>query len=249
MTHRLDNKTALVTGAGTGIGRAIAKRLADEGACVVITGRTESTLAESASQHENISYVVADIGKTADVARLVAQVLQRHGKLDILVNNAGVAPVTPFAESTLAEYDHVFLANVRGLVDLTLQTLPSLKATKGNIVNLTSAIVARPIANMSTYAGSKAAVTAYSQVWAKEFAEDGVRVNIVSPGPIETPIYDKTDLSPQEMQAHRDRVTRMVPLHRFGTPEDVAAVVAFLASDEAGFITGADYAVDGGQSL
>jgi len=249
MTTRLEGKIALLTGAGTGIGRSIAKRLADEGAAVVITGRTKETLAESAGQHENISYVVADIGRPDEVAHLVSEVRERHGRLDILVNNAGVAPVTPFAEATMDEYDSVFLANVRGLVDLTMRTLPLLKETKGNVVNLSSVIVARPVANMSNYAASKAAVNAYTKVWAKEFAQDGVRVNVVSPGPIETPIYDKTDLSAEGIQEHVNSVIRQVPLHRFGKAEDVASVVAFLASDEANFVTGAEYLVDGGMAV
>lgn len=249
MESRFTGKVALVTGAGTGIGKAIAKQLAEEGAQVVITGRTHATLEESAGQHENISFVVADIGMTEDVTRLINTVRERHGRLDTHINNAGVAPVTPFAQATLQEYDRTFQANVRGLVDLTAQALPLLKETKGNVVNLSSAAVAKTVTNMSTYSASKAAVTAYTKVWAKEFASDGVRFNIVSPGPIETPIYSKTTLSANEMKAHRERVTHMVPLHRFGAPEDVAVVVAFLASDQASFITGADYAVDGGQTL
>ncbi|MFJ9588661.1 SDR family NAD(P)-dependent oxidoreductase [Streptomyces acidicola] len=249
MTTRLEGKAALVTGAGTGIGRGIAKRLADEGAAVVIMDRTKDSLEESASQHENITHIVADIGKPDDVARLVSEVRERHGRLDILVNNAGIAPVTPFDEATMDEYDRVFLTNVRGLVDLTREALPLLKQTKGNVVNLSSAAVARPVANMSTYAASKAAVNTYTKVWAKEFAKDGVRFNIVSPGPIETPIYEKTDLSAEEIQAHRDRVTQGVPLHRFGKIEEVTSLVAFLTSDEASFITGAEYLVDGGMAV
>ncbi|MEV5147550.1 glucose 1-dehydrogenase [Streptomyces sp. NPDC052727] len=248
MTTRLEGKVALVTGAGTGIGRSIAKRLADEGAAVVIAGRTKETLAESASQHDNISYVVADISKSDDVTRLLSEIREQHGRLDILVNNAGVAPVTPFAEATMDEYDSVFLANVRGLVDLTMQALPLLKDAQGNVVNLSSVAVARPVANMSNYAASKAAVNTYTRVWAREFAQDGVRVNVVSPGPIETPIYDKTALSAEGIQEHIDRVLQQVPLHRFGKPEEVAATVAFLASEEANFITGAELLVDGGMA-
>jgi NAD(P)-dependent dehydrogenase (short-subunit alcohol dehydrogenase family) len=191
MSHRFAHKTALVTGAGTGIGRAIAKRLADEGATVLIIGRTEDTLRESASQHSQISYLVADIERPEDNERILSEIQKRYGKLDVLVNNAGVAPVTSFAQMPMSEYDKVFGVNVRALVDLTQQSLSLLKQTQGNVVNISTSIVYKPMMNMSPYAASKAAVNMLSRVWAKELASDGIRVNPVGVGPIETPIYEK----------------------------------------------------------
>ena len=242
----LSGKTALVTGAGTGIGRAIARRLAEDGAEVIITGRTEATLQEAAGQHERIAYLVADLGRSEDLGRVIERIASGHGRLDILVNNAGTAPVTPFADLDMAEFDRVFRSNVRGLVELTQKALPLLRESRGNVVNISTSITGRPMANMGIYAASKAAVNMLTRVWAKELAADGIRVNSVGVGPIETPIYDKTDLSQEAAQAHLDAVKKTVPLGRFGTVEEVTSVVAFLASDEASFVTGSDYAVDGG---
>lgn len=244
--NNLSGKTALVTGAGTGIGRAIAIRLAEEGADVIIIGRTETTLAEAADQHERISYQVADIGRSDDLQRVIDDIESGYGKLDILVNNAGVAPVTPFADLDMAEFDKVFQSNVRGLVELTHKALPMLKNSRGNIVNISTSIVDKPMANMAVYAASKAAVNMFTRVWAKELAADGIRVNSVGVGPIETPIYEKTDLSAEEAQQHIDRVKNIVPLGRFGTVDEVASVVLFLASDQGSYVTGSDYSVDGG---
>lgn len=138
--QKLKNQTALVTGAGSGIGQDIAVKLAQMGANVVITGRKESPLKETAALHGNISYIVADVGKTEDVSRVLVEIKQKFSHLDIIVNNAGMAPVTPIAEQTLAEFDSVFNINVRAVVDLTTQALPLLKESKGSIVNIGSAI-------------------------------------------------------------------------------------------------------------
>lgn len=246
MNNRFAGKTALVSGGSTGIGRAIAIRLATEGARVVITGRNEDTLQEAAGQHSDISYVVADVGRSEDVARTLATVQARHGRLDILVNNAGAAPVAPLREVVMSQYDSTFLVNVRGLVDTTCQALPLLLASRGTIINISSTVALRPLANMSIYSASKAAVSALTKSWGKELAGEGVRVNSIVVGPIETPIYQKAQLSEEAARAHIEAVTRMVPMGRFGQPEDVAAMVAFLASSEAEFITASEYAVDGG---
>ena len=246
MTIHMKEKVALVTGAGSGIGQAIAKYLAEAGATVVIIGRTESTLKETAELNKNISYLVSDISIDENITAIIDEVKKRYARLDVLINNEGVAPVTPLAEVLLQEYDTAFITNVRAVVDLTRQALPMLKAVRGNVINISSTAAEKPIPNMSIYSASKAAMSALTKSWAKEMAKDGVRFNNVIVGPIETPIYDKTDLSDEGAQKHREFVLGTIPMGRYGEPNDVASAVLFLASDETKFVTGADFAVDGG---
>lgn len=249
MDIKITGKRAIVTGAGTGIGRAIAQELAEAGAKVLVVGRTESTLQETASLHQEIEYLVADLNKDEDIEKIVHAAEEKLGGLDILVNNAGWAPVTPLGSVKPQEFKAAFDTNTRAVFLLTQALLPFLKESKGNIVNVSSAAATRPVPTMSVYSGSKAAVNAFARAWAKELAPLGIRANTVNPGPIETPIYDKTELSEEEMKAHRKRVIDMTPLARFGKPEEVSGAVLFLASDRASFITGAELAVDGGQAL
>lgn len=219
MYKSLNNKVALVTGAGTGIGRAIAQRLADEGANVLIVGRTETTLVRNGCSTVIKSPILPSTSNREDGIRTIIRTVgERYGRLDILVNNAGWAPVTPFATMKIDEYDKVFAINVRAVVMLTQACLPMIKAAKGNILNVTTTMTTNPIATMANYAASKAAVYTMTRAWAKELAKDGVRVNSLGVGPIETPIYGKTELSDEAAKAHKDMVTKSVPLGRMGQP-------------------------------
>ncbi|MDJ0975264.1 MAG: SDR family oxidoreductase [Planctomycetota bacterium] len=242
----MSDRVALVTGGSTGIGRAIANRLAADGYTVVITGRTEATLEEAAAGSDAISYVVGDVADPAAVQAAVDAVKERHGRLDLLVNNAGIAPPAPLEAVDLDHYDKIFGINVRGLIDTTIKALPLLRESKGSIINISSIVGNRPMPQFSVYSASKAAVTNLSRAWAKELAPEGVRVNIVSPGPIATPIFDKAGFSQQEQEQMGEMITQLVPMGRFGEAEEVASVVGYLASDAASYVTGAQYTVDGG---
>lgn len=245
---KLENKTSIVTGGSSGIGRAVAERFAKEGARVLIVGRKEDALRETAATSDKISYVVGDITKTETIERIMQAVEERfNGQLDILVNNAGWCPVQPITEITIEDYDRAFSLDVRALVELTVHALPKIRAAKGCILNLSSVGATHRAPNLSMYVGAKAAVENFTRVWALELAADGVRVNAIAPGAIRTNIWNATDLSPEDAKKHEEGIAAGIPFGRFGAPEEVANVAAFLVSDEASYVSGAVYAVDGAQ--
>ena len=246
--HSFDGQAALVTGGSTGIGAAVALRLAKAGANVVITGRHEETLRASAERHANIGYVVADVARAGDVARSIDEVRKRFGRLDVLINNAGVLEIVPLADASPEHVRRTWETNVLGLIETTRAALPLLRKSRGVIVNLATAIADQPFANMSVYCASKAAVLALTRSWAQELAPEGIRVNAVSPGPIETPMFsaEKLSIDATALEQLGASVLGMVPLRRFGKPDEVAQVIAFLASPASSYVTGAQYTVAGG---
>jgi NAD(P)-dependent dehydrogenase (short-subunit alcohol dehydrogenase family) len=248
VSQSFDDQVVLVTGGSTGIGAAVALQLAQAGAKVVITGRHEATLRASASRHPAISYVVADIARPGDVARSLDEVRTRFGRLDVLINNAGILEMVALADASAEHVRRTFETNVEGLIETTRAALPLLRKSKGAIINLATTIADQPFANMSVYCASKAAVLALTRSWAQELAPDGIRVNAVSPGPIETPMFspEKLGIDATSLERLGSSVLGMVPMRRFGKPEEVAQVIAFLASPASSYVSGAQYTVGGG---
>lgn len=243
MTHRFTGKVALVTGGSSGMGLATAHRLLTEGAHVVVTGRDKTRLDTAASTlgtPDRVLTVPGDTASLADLDTLVTTVRDRFGRLDVLFANAGVAAFEPAADTTEAEFDRVVGINFKG-VFFTLQKLGPLLSDDAAIVINASWTIRRGLPGASVYAATKAAVHNLTHTLAAELAPRRIRVNSVSPGYIETPMFHD-NVTPEAHAA----VLAAVPAARLGTAEDVAAAVAFLASAEASYINAQDLVIDGG---
>ena len=244
---KLDGKVAVLTGGSAGIGKSIALLYAKEGADVVIISRKEEDLKEVCKLNEKkITYVVGDLTQDEAVKKLADYVKTKFGKLDILVNNAGWAPYQPLKEMKISDYDKAFNIDVRALVNVTIECLPLILKAKGNILNMSSVGATHRNKNISMYLGAKAAVENFTRCWALELAKDGVRVNAIAPGAIETNLWYYTNLSKENAEVYKEKTIKLIPFRRFGTPEEVANVALFLVSDEASYVTGSIYNVDGG---
>lgn len=241
---QLNGKVAVVTGGNSGIGYAVAKKLKAEGAKVVITGRSAEKVQQAATEL-GIKGVIADVLDLAAIDGAVEQTKVEFGNVDILFVNAGIFAPAPIGHISEAMFDNQMGINFKGAVFTIEKFLPILN-DGASIINLSSVNAYTGMPNTAIYAASKAALNSYTRTAATELAARKIRVNAVNPGPVYTPIFGKTGMSEDQLNGFAQAMQNRVPLKRFGQPEDIAELVAFLASDKASFITGSEYNIDGG---
>ncbi|HTP61737.1 MAG TPA: SDR family oxidoreductase [Burkholderiales bacterium] len=245
---KLDGKVALVTGGTSGIGLATAKQFAKEGAYVFITGRRDAELAAATKEiGGNVTGVQGDVGKPGDLDRLFAQIERERGKLDIVFANAGVAQYAPFGRITEEHYDAIFNINVKGLL-FTVQKALRLLPDGASIILCASIVASKGLTANSVYSATKAAVRSFARTWTTDLKERRIRVNAISPGPIDTPGLNDLAASTGAGEQRLKMVAGSVPLGRLGKPHEIAKAVVFLASDDSSYITGTELFVDGGMA-
>jgi NAD(P)-dependent dehydrogenase (short-subunit alcohol dehydrogenase family) len=249
MPRKLEGKVAVVTGATSGIGLAIAKAFTDHGAHVYITGRRQ-TLIDSALKElgGNVTGVQADSSSFADLDKLYAAVKTGHGRIDVLSVNAGGGSMLPLGKITEDQFDDTFDRNVKGVLFTVQKALPLL--VKGSSVILTGSTAgSKGTPAFSVYSASKAAVRNFARSWILDLKDTGIRVNVLSPGSTRTPgLLDLAGDDPKQRQGLEDFLATQVPVGRIGNPEEIAKAALFLASDDSSFINGAELFVDGGQA-
>jgi len=259
MTDQSEARVALVTGSSAGIGKAVARSLLEDGYRVVLTARGEDRLDAAAEELRDLGEVravPADVTDDDSIRALVDEIDDAFGRIDALVNNAGTTgPTEPFEDVTVADWEHVFDVNVYGVVRVTQAALPYLRDGGGVVVNISSDSAIQPDGFMPQYNASKAAINSLTRTLAKDLGEDGIRVNAVSPTLTKTPLVEnmfETEAEERGMTAEEveeeflEEARPGIVFDRPATPEEIADVVAFLASDEASFVTGSNYHVTGG---
>lgn len=244
---KLNGKIAVVTGGNSGIGYASAQELKANGAQVIITGRSAEKV-EKAAEELGVKGIVADVSNIAAIDNLVAQVKNEFDTLDILFVNAGIFQPAPVGQISEQMFDHQMGINFKGALFTTEKFLPILNEG-ASIINLSSINAYTGMPNTAVYAASKAALNSYTRTAATELAPRKIRINSVNPGPVYTPIFGKTGMPEEQLNGFAEAMQNRVPLKRFGQPEDIAKLVGFLASDDASFITGSEYNIDGGINI
>ena len=253
LVPRLAGKVALITGGNSGIGLATAEEFLKAGASVVITGRDPTTLQSAASQLRELAAadqlvaVRADVTIAGHLDHVMDEIRGQFGRLDVLFVNAGIAEFVPFAEAAEQHFDRIFDTNVKGAYFTIQKALPLLAPGASIILNSSIAgMLGTP--GTSVYAATKAAVRSFARTLSADLVDRGIRVNVISPGPVTTPIIERLGLSPEARQQFDARVQQNMPLKRFGDPHEIAHAAVFLASDESTFFVGAELVADGGLS-
>jgi NAD(P)-dependent dehydrogenase (short-subunit alcohol dehydrogenase family) len=245
---RFTDKVVVITGGTSGIGLAAARRFIKEGAKVVVTGRNRQSVSDAQKElGANGVAIAADVTKSAELDSLFQQVREKYGRIDVLYVNAGIAKLGSVAETTEEVFDDILDANFRGAYFTVQKALPLL-SDGGSIVFTTSWFDEVGVAGASAVSASKAALRNFTRTLASELIGRNIRVNAVSPGVIETPLFGKFGLPEANAQELAESLLQQIPAKRFGKPEEVATAVAFLASDDASYITGVELAVDGGRT-
>ena len=243
---KLEGKTAVVTGGTTGIGLATAKRLADDGAFVFITGRRQETLDAAVEEiGENAFSVQGDVSNLEDLDRLYETIKEKKGNIDIFFANAGGGEFAKLGEISEEHFDTIFGNNVKGLLFSVQKVLPLINEGGSIILNASTA-ASSGFEAFSVYGASKAAVRSFARGWMMDLKDRKIRVNAISPGPIETPAINSLAADEEQAQQFKDAFVSQIPLGRIGQPEEVASAVSFLASSDSSFVNGSELFTDGG---
>lgn len=248
----MQGKVAIITGASSGIGRATSLRFANEGCTVVAVGRNEKELTAVSkslgSETGTIKPHLADVREISQIDRIVTDTVDNYGQIDILVNAAGIIANGTIGNTTLDDWDKMMNINLRSVFILTQKCVPHLVEAKGNIVNVSSVAGTRSFPNVLAYCVSKAAIDQLTRCSALELGPEGVRVNAVNPGVVVTNLHKRGGMEDEAYLSFLEHSRETHPIGRVGTPEEVADLIYFLASDKAGWITGGTYAIDGGRA-
>jgi NAD(P)-dependent dehydrogenase (short-subunit alcohol dehydrogenase family) len=250
-TKRLDRKIAVITGGNSGIGLATAQRFVNEGAYVFITGRRQSELDAAVKQigKNNVTGVQGDVSNLEDLDRLYATVKQQKGRIDVLFANAGIGELAPLGEISEAHFDKTFGINVKGLLFTVQKALPLFQDDGGSSIILNASIAAsKGVEALSVYNATKAAIRSFARTWTVELKHRKIRVNAISPGPIDTPGVNGLAQTKEQIEQIKTSLMASVPMGRMGNPDEVAKAASFLASDDSSYVTGIELFVDGGMA-
>jgi NAD(P)-dependent dehydrogenase (short-subunit alcohol dehydrogenase family) len=248
MRNKLEGKIAVITGGSSGIGLATAKRFVSEGAYVFITGRRQKEIDAAVSEiGKNVTGIQSDVSNLADLDKLYNTVKEQKGHIDILFANAGIGEFAPLGEISEEHFGKIFSINVKGVIFTVQKALPLFQDGSSIILNASIA-ASKGIEAFSVYNASKAAVRSFARTWTVDLRHRQIRVNAISPGPIDTPAVEGLVQNKEQVEELKKNLINAVPMSRMGSPDEVAKVVSFLASDESSYITGIDLSVDGGMA-